>query len=48
MYLVLLKGHGHVVAVYFREPLNLVGMVKITCTLYAVQLEYQTVVFKID
>ncbi len=43
-----LKGDGHDVSAYLRESINSVGMVKSTCILYAAQLEYQTVVFKID
>ncbi len=41
-----LKGHGHNVSAYLCESINSVGVVK--CTLYAAQLEYQTVEFKID
>ncbi len=43
-----LIGHGHDVSAYLRESVNLVVVVKSTCTLYAAQLEYQTVEFKID
>ncbi len=36
----MLKGHDHDVSAYLRESVNLVGVVKSTCT---VQLEYHTV-----
>ncbi len=40
--------YGYNVFIYLCESLNSVGVVKSTCTLYAAQLEYQTVAFKID
>ncbi len=42
------QGHCHDVSACLHESVNLVGVVKGTCTLYATQLEYQTVKFKID
>ncbi len=47
-WLVRVKGHGHDVSAYLRESVNSVGVVKSACTLYAAQLEYHTVKFKID
>ncbi len=44
----LVKGHGHDVSSYLHPSVNSVGVVRSTCTLYAEQLEYQTVEFKID
>ncbi len=38
-----LKGHGQDVSAYLRDSLNSASVVKSTCTLYATQLEYQTV-----
>ncbi len=43
-----LKGHGQNISAYLRESVNSVGAVKSTCTFYVAQLEYQTVIFKID
>ncbi len=42
------KSTGHNVSTYLRESVNLVGVVKSTCTLYAAQLEYQAIAIKID
>ncbi len=42
------KDHGHDVSAYLCESVNSVGVVKSTCTLYVVQLEYHTVAFEID
>ncbi len=43
-----LKGHGRDVSAYLRESVNSVGMVERTCTLYASQLDYQTVSSQVD
>ncbi len=42
--------HVHNVSAYLhvRESVRSVGVIKSTCTLYVVQLEYHTVAIKID